>query len=119
MNTSSIAPRLRKLVLLLSSDQPGEVLAAVAAIQRALQTAGADWHDLASALTQAHGWRQQSDDDAGDWRRLHKYCRHHSDALSCREQDFMDTLARWRGRPTDKQRAWLQAIYGRLRRTDP
>lgn len=47
---SEIAPKLEKLVLMLSSDQAGEVVAAAAAIKRALRTAGADWYDLARGL---------------------------------------------------------------------
>lgn len=46
-----IAPKLAKLIPMLSSDQPGEVLATVAAIRRTLEGAGANLHDLAAALT--------------------------------------------------------------------
>lgn len=48
-----VAPRLRQLVLLLSSDQPGEIVAAATAITRTLRGAGADWHILADAITTA------------------------------------------------------------------
>ena len=46
-----IAPKLAKLLPLLSSDQPGEVVATAAAIGRTLAAAGATWHDLAGAFT--------------------------------------------------------------------
>jgi hypothetical protein len=42
--------RLRKLVLMLSSDQPGEVAAAVKAMDRALKLQGRDWKWLAAKL---------------------------------------------------------------------
>jgi len=42
--------RLRKLLPMLTSDQPGEVTATVAAILRALNGAGASIHDLVAAL---------------------------------------------------------------------
>jgi hypothetical protein len=42
--------RLRKLLPMLTSDQPGEVLATVAAILRALGGKGASIHDLVAAL---------------------------------------------------------------------
>jgi hypothetical protein len=45
-----IAPMLRKLIPCLGSDQPHEILAAVAAIGRVLRGAGRDWHDLADTL---------------------------------------------------------------------
>lgn len=43
--------RIGKMILMLSSDRPGEVGAAAAAIDRTLRVAGADWHDLVGALT--------------------------------------------------------------------
>jgi hypothetical protein len=42
--------RLRKLVLMLSSDQPGEVAAAAKAIDRVLKVRGQDWNWLAAKL---------------------------------------------------------------------
>jgi len=120
---SGIAPKLEKLVLMLSSDQPGEVVAAANAIERALRTAGADWHDLAHELTRPaapardrHKGRSNRDNEGGDWRPLYEYCRRHLDVLSNREQGFMATLGHWRGDVTEKQRGWLQAIHARLRR---
>lgn len=47
---TEIAPMLRKLIPRLGSDQPGEILATVAAIARVLRASGCDWHDLADAL---------------------------------------------------------------------
>jgi hypothetical protein len=44
-------PRLRQLLLMLSSDQAGEVSAAAKAIGRLLAANGADWHELAARLT--------------------------------------------------------------------
>lgn len=123
---SEIAPKLEKLVLMLSSDQPGEVAAAAAAIGRALETCGADWYDLARELSKPaaaashgfYGWRGDASQSEGDWRALHEYCRQRLDALSDRERDFTATLDRWRGNITDKQRAWLEGIHARLRRQE-
>ena len=47
----ALAPKLTKLVLLLGSDKPGEVVAAAAAIGRTLHAGGADWHDLAEVIS--------------------------------------------------------------------
>ena len=44
----AIGPRLAKLLPLLSSDQPGEVVATARAIGATLQRGGMDWHDLAA-----------------------------------------------------------------------
>ena len=46
-----ISPKLGKLIALLSSDKDGEIVAAVRAIGRVLKDAGADWHDLANAVS--------------------------------------------------------------------
>jgi hypothetical protein len=43
--------RIGKLVRLLASDKPGEVLATVAAINRTLDIAELDFHDLADVVT--------------------------------------------------------------------
>ena len=48
---STIGPRLAKLLPLLSSDQPGEVVATARAIGQTLQRGGMDWHDLAALVS--------------------------------------------------------------------
>ena len=47
---SPIASDIAKLILLLSSDKPGEVNATALAIGRKLKAGGCDWHDLAAAI---------------------------------------------------------------------
>lgn len=46
----AILPRVGQFLRLLGSDQPGEVVAAAGALQRALIGAGVDLHDLAAAV---------------------------------------------------------------------
>ena len=116
---SAIAAKLEKLVLMLSSDQPGEVVAAAAAIKRTLRTADADFHDLArgligTATSSSSSTSSSPTREDRDWRPLHAYCKCHLDELSSREQDFMSTLDRWKGNITERQRAWLEAIHDRL-----
>jgi hypothetical protein len=121
-----IAPKLSKLVLLLSSDQPGEAMAAAAAIGRTLRTVGCDWHDLAGILQapqpqpQQQGAQRQRahrDDPTTEWRDLCDVCLEHRYRLGSREAEFVESLADWRGTPTEKQLAWLVAIHARVRRT--
>ena len=50
---STVAPKLAKLIPMLSSNHAGEVLATAAAITRTLKSAGLDWHDLARQV-EAH-----------------------------------------------------------------
>jgi len=125
----TITPRLRQLLLLLSSDQPGEVAAAAAAIGRTLRAAGTDWHALANGLLaetpqpksrhrhQSEEHRHGGDGDASDdWEAMREFCASHSELLRSREAEFIESLGEWRGRPTEKQMGWLCAIYARLRR---
>jgi hypothetical protein len=115
-------PRLRQLLLLLSSDQPGEVAAAAAAIGRALKAAGGDWHDLANGLLaeppdqRGRGFDDVRDEPEENWREIHEFCADRCELLRSREAEFIESLGEWRGRPTEKQMAWLHAIYARLRR---
>lgn len=51
MSLNDAAPKLKKLIPLLSSDQDGEVVAAVRALGRTLKAAGSDFHTLAEAMT--------------------------------------------------------------------
>jgi hypothetical protein len=50
-----IAEKLRPLIRLLSSDQPGEVVAAARALNRTLKNAKLDIHTLADSISQANG----------------------------------------------------------------
>jgi hypothetical protein len=119
-----IAPRLKKLLLMLSSDREGEVVNAARLIGSTLQDAGHDWHDLAGALTElavqpqrdSHA-REHRDSDSVGWREQRAFCLEHVCRLRDREREFIDSLGRWRGPLTEKQASWLSAIYQRIRRT--
>jgi len=54
---ASIAPKLGKLLRLLSSNSDGEVVATVRAIQRTLEGDGFDIHALAERIEEANGKR--------------------------------------------------------------
>jgi hypothetical protein len=120
----AITPRLRQLLLLLSSDQPGEVAAAAAAITRTLEKTGASWHDLVDGLVKDAPQPKQSPFDsdtdrnksASDWRTMRAFCLSQRDRLRERELEFLEDIGRWRGDLTEKQHGWLVAIYARLRR---
>jgi hypothetical protein len=101
-----IAPKLAKLLLMLSSDQPGEVVATAHAIGRTLRGASASWHDLAQAIAPAFGGEI---DIAGMLRAL---CGHPE--LSEWEARFIVSVTRWHrrtGRLTERQAAMVRAIY--------
>ena len=51
MSVYTVSALLSKLIPRLASSHDGEVIATARAIERALHGAGADWHDLAAAIT--------------------------------------------------------------------
>ncbi len=94
--------KLGRLVAMLSSPVPGEVVATAAAIGRTLDRAGMDWHDLAKRLTataqpQPHRGTAGADFDArnaslramADW--LAKYAPH---GLTDAQHDFVANMQR-------------------------
>jgi hypothetical protein len=122
----SAQERLRKLLRLLSSDRPAEIVAAASAIMRTLATEGLDIHSLADALcrleppaeTKAQRTAHEDRADDTDWYSIACKCNEHEDRLSEREQKFvsdMVTWTRWRP-PSEKQQSWLLAIFSRVRR---
>jgi hypothetical protein len=119
------AERLTKLLLMLSSDRDGEVVAAVRAIDRTLKDAGADWHDFAARLLvsakarsshRATRARRTETNTDGNWHEMREFCLRHSVLLRSRELEFVTGLGGWRGDLTEKQLAWLSAIHEGLRR---
>jgi hypothetical protein len=109
-----INERLKKLLLMLSSDHPGEIASAARAIGRTLKEAGTDWHGLVGRLSDP-----ASNNDPGaaaDLHEMRSFCLQRADLLRPREHEFLNSLATWSGDLTEKQHHWLVAIYGRLHR---
>jgi hypothetical protein len=117
---TELPPILSKLIPRLASDHDGEVVATVRAIDRALRTRGADWHDLAATVLRgpndAAGLEadRECSLDRDDRRAVVNFCSEGACHLSSSELGLMWTLKRWRGEPTDRQFAWLLAIADRL-----
>jgi hypothetical protein len=112
-NLTTIAPKLAKICLMLSSDCDHEVVAAARAIDKTLQSAGFDWHDLVATLFAP---RPVTQIISADWRREVRFCTSHFELLTNWERDFIATLAEYRGRPTDKQMRLVRDIAARLQR---
>jgi hypothetical protein len=111
--------KLAKLLRLLASDKPGEVVAAAGAIMRTLQAEGYDIHALADVVERSPLVSQKepppSQDEPSDWRTVRTWCANHEALLSEREREFVTSLAHWR-HPTERQLAWLQIIQSNIRR---
>jgi len=141
---TTIAPRLRQLILLLSSSHPGEVANAAGAIGRTLRAAGSDWHALAEAIEptiseadmrrlydagydagmQAAENKHHNGEDfintdgLPSWHRVARYCQRHIAELDERHRRFVHDMS---GRtvydyyePTEKQRKYLLSLFYRL-----
>jgi hypothetical protein len=110
-----IAPRLAKLVALLSSDKDGEVLGAVEAMKRLLGTVDADFHDLARVVEgDDHRDTARRDDDWVDL--IHRLLAN-AGSLSDRDYEFLRSMRRHvaLGRePTLRQRNWILDIEAKL-----
>ena len=113
--------KLAKLIRLLASDQPGEVVAAGAAITRLLQSRGLDADQLlapAGSAAQPHP-QPQADDGAADPISLARFILDHPlfPVLSEKTQAFVRVIATgWTGTVSPAQREWLQNAADRVRR---
>ena len=52
MKLAPVAEKITKILPRLASDQSSEVVASVLAVQRLLESVGADWHDFTAAFEQ-------------------------------------------------------------------
>jgi len=121
---NAIAPRLAKLLPLLSSDQPGEVAATVAAIGRTLAGAGATWHDLAAVLTTTTAVTPSPPREQTRSGRAREFGRMLDELADCRagtltrwEAQFLTNISGYwmKGKPlSDRQAACLRGIHARV-----
>jgi hypothetical protein len=105
---SSTHTTLLKCLGMLGSSHAGERSAAALKCDQIVRSNNVAWSDLIRVPTEQH--------QARDWRDMRDYCAAHFYSLRERERDFIDDLAVWHGRLSEKQAAWLIAIYGRLQR---
>ena len=121
-NMAIVAPKLSKLIPLLSSDQDGEVIATVRAIGRTLNNAGLDLHDLAKAVATskaiavyASGSGPAPDPAAKTLRDIAVWLRAHvNHRMNCKERKFvaeMTTRLTAGARASTKQENWLRSLY--------
>jgi hypothetical protein len=96
----------------LSTDKDGEALAALGAIKRTLESERMDMHDLADAVTAKVS-------RAPSWHDIALACESKCSRMKPYEQEFVHDMV-FRtvhgGEPTEKQGAWLRALWIRSRR---
>jgi hypothetical protein len=102
---ADIAPTIAKLLPLLASDKPGEAVAVVQALQRVLNSANLDLHDLANTIefVARREAPQIASTAAGDEdiREIIRRCYERADLLSAKELGFVHSMAKWRRKPTE------------------
>lgn len=114
--------RIEKFLLLLASDKPGEVVAAAAALCRALKAEGRDLHDLVGALNGRVVYRDKVVEkkvypsvEELSTREIAQLCLDQDTSdLNDRERQFLDDMSRRYSTPTPKQEAWLFALHDKL-----
>ena len=109
--SSSTTTTLIKLCGMLGSDHIGERANAALMADKLVRSAGLTWSDIIVPPRHHAGQHHPH-----DWRGMRDFCAAHFYSLRERERDFVDGLADWRGRLSEKQMMWLVAIYSRLQR---
>ena len=112
--------RLVKLLGMLGSNHDGERAAAALKANALVRDHGLVWSDI---IPTPHADRRPNDaraknqdDQKVDWRTMRDFCAQRSHLLRPREQEFIDHIDSWRGELTEKQSAWLIAIYTRVKK---
>jgi len=115
-----VAPRIGQLIRLLGSDQDGEVVAAARALGRTLASVGEDFHSLADTIERsAHISAVDSCNEpaatreCGDHRAMARWILNRGARLSTKEWSFVADMAIRFGSLSERQEAWLLAIYER------
>jgi hypothetical protein len=110
-NISAIAPKLSKMLLMLSSNHDGDVVAAARAITKTLQGAGSDWHALVAAILAPVAHLEVRRD-------VVQWCLSRRFFLSPRDRRFLEGVAEQRMPLSPKQEKWLHDIVGKLGRAE-
>jgi|SRR5215472_7728998 len=135
MANELVPHKLKQMLLMLSSDNRDEAATAASLITQYLKKHGSTWHDLANGLIKETPAKKPADErppwegepdfpeqkeeqgpesTLANWRLMREYCLNRPYRLRDREIEFLKNIGRWRGDLTDKQFAWLAAIYSRL-----
>jgi hypothetical protein len=107
----AIAPKLSKILLMLSNSCDRDVVAAASAITKILQDAGSDWHDLVAAMLAPVAHLEVRRD-------VVQWCFNHRLFLSPRDRRFLEGVAEQRMPPSPKQEKWFREIVGKLERAE-
>ena len=115
---TAIPMTIVKLLRLLASDKPGEIVATAHAMRRVLNSAGLDLHDVANAIEDVATRRgalrpEPIPTPAGNDNPLEmiRCCYRHADLLSTKELKFVRSMSNWCREPTIHQMRKLRPLY--------
>jgi hypothetical protein len=95
--------RLIKLLGMLGSAHDGERAAAGLKAHELIRRHGLQWSDVIVITPPKIGWREKL-----------RACAAHRHCLNDAERAFVQSIAVWRGTPTEKQLGWLNRIFENL-----
>jgi hypothetical protein len=116
---STTSEKLTKLLLMLSSPNSGEVVAAAAAIGRVLEAEHKDWHDLARSIKTPTSPRSNADVQhwsAWHWRSTAEWCAQHAEYMTEWERNFISDIIKRRYPLSEKQHTCLERIKQNISR---
>jgi len=96
-----LAARIAQLAGMFGSHHDGEVVNAARIADRLIRDCGLRWSDVIAQ-------------PPAEWQHMAAVCGRRWPQLSDRERDFLTSIQRLRRQPSDRQLAWLEAIYTRL-----
>lgn len=103
------ADRLIKLLGMCGSSHAGERASAALKADTLVRSLGLTWRDVIMIAAPA-----LQPEAPIDWREMAAFCHARRWQLAEREREFVEAMAQWRGAPSEKQLAWLDAIHARL-----
>lgn len=116
--------KLEKLMPRLASDQDGEIVSTVRAIDRVIKKDGYDWHDLTKKLcsetvnnkgnTQNGNTSDRNSKKTSEWAEKVRVCLRSKDIFKPRESEFLHDInskLSYANALTPRQAAWLDALY--------
>jgi hypothetical protein len=106
--------KLARVLALLDSPVPGEIIAAAAAANRLISSAGVSWEALLVPQLSSPDLDEDPPRTDGGWRAQAADCRRYRDLLNDWENQFLDGLASF-PRPSPKQQRRLAEIVTKLR----
>jgi hypothetical protein len=100
---------------MLGSNHAGERAAAGLKATQLLRQRGLTWRDVIQ-LPIAERSGNDNETDEFDWQPVRRRCLQHASLLTPKELGFLINIGSWNGPLTERQHAWLDAIYERVRK---